>query len=219
MIPELVGSRTNMPAIEQQRAGFRFGVFELNPHARELRKNGVKLKLQDQPLQVLLILLEHPGEIVTREQIQKRLWPEDTYVDFDNAINSSVRKLRDALGDSADNPRFIETLARRGYRFIAPVSASGAVQAVRSSGPDGRKRRVGIHRQLWVVLAAVMVLTIGAGILYERYFERGRKISDALPPPVPLTSYPGFQWSPSFSPDGTRIAFTWDEPGKRAPGI
>ena len=101
-----------MPLIEQQQPAFQFGVFELNPHTRELRKGGVKLKLQEQPLQVLLILVEHPGEVITREEIQKRLWAENTYVDFDNAINSAIRKLRDALGDSADNPRFIETLAR-----------------------------------------------------------------------------------------------------------
>ncbi|MCQ8140337.1 winged helix-turn-helix domain-containing protein, partial [Vibrio parahaemolyticus] len=86
-----------MPGFEQQQAAFQFGAFEINPHTRELRKRGVKLKLQDQPLQILVLLLEHPGEIVTRQEIQKRLWPENTYVDFDNAINSAVRKLRDAL--------------------------------------------------------------------------------------------------------------------------
>ena len=208
-----------MPAAEQHQQAFQFGVFALNPHTRELRKNGVKLKLQEQPLQLLLILLERPGEVITREEIQKRLWSENTYVDFDNAINSSVRKLRDALGDSADNPRFIETLAPRGYRFIAPVNAPAAVQPVRSSGPEARARRFPVHKQLWVVLAAVAVLIIGAGMLYKRYFKQSHNVSDALPPPVPLTSYPGFQWSPSFSPDGTRVAFTWDEPGKRPPGI
>jgi hypothetical protein len=95
----------SMPGIEQQQAGFQFGVFELNPRMGELRKHGVKLKVQDQPLQILTLLLEHAGEVVTREDIQKRLWSENTYVDFDNAINSAVRKLRDALGDSPENPR------------------------------------------------------------------------------------------------------------------
>src|SRR5689334_13011719 len=111
-----------MPAIGHQQPAFHFGVFEVNLQTRELRKHGVRLKLQEQPFQILLTLLERPGEIVSRDDIQKRLWPENTYVDFDNAINSAVRKLRDALGDSPDNPRFVETLARRGYRFVAPVS-------------------------------------------------------------------------------------------------
>ncbi len=102
----------------------------------ELRKHGVRLKLQQQPLQVLNILLEHAGEVVTREDIQKRLWPEDTYVDFDNAINSSIRKLREALGDSADSPRFIETLPRRGYRFIAPVSQQSTAFALAPALPS-----------------------------------------------------------------------------------
>src|SRR3954452_10971821 len=112
-----------MPGTEQQQPIFQFGVFELNPRTRELRKHGVKLKLQDQPAEILALLLEHAGDVVQREDIKSRLWPERTYVDFDNAINSAIRKLRDALGDSPENPRFIETLARRGYRFIAPVSA------------------------------------------------------------------------------------------------
>lgn len=104
---------------------FNFGAFELNRRTGELRKHGVRLKLQDQPLQILTLLLERAGEMVTREEIQARLWPANTYVDFDNAINSAVRKLRDALGDSAENPRFVETLPRRGYRFIAPVWCEG----------------------------------------------------------------------------------------------
>src|SRR5436309_10505209 len=89
---------------------YRFGVFELDGAAAELRKHGIRIRVQEQPRQILLLLLHHAGEIVTREQIQKQLWPARTFVDFDNAINSSVRKLRDALGDAAENPRFIETL-------------------------------------------------------------------------------------------------------------
>ena len=109
-----------MVSVRQQQPTFQFGVFEFHPRTGELRKQGVKLKLQEQPTQILTLLLEHSGEVVTREEIQKHLWPEGTYVDFDNAINSAIRKLRDALGDSPENPRFVETLARRGYRFIAP---------------------------------------------------------------------------------------------------
>jgi len=92
---------------------FQFGAFEVNPRAGELRKNGFRIKVQEQPFQILVLLLEHRGEIVGREEIRARLWLENTFVDFDNAISSAVRKLREALGDSADNPRFIETLAKR----------------------------------------------------------------------------------------------------------
>jgi Tol biopolymer transport system component/DNA-binding winged helix-turn-helix (wHTH) protein len=100
----------------------RFGVFEANLASAELRKNGQRIKVQEQPFQVLTILLENPGEVVTREQFRASLWPADTFVDFDHGLNAAIKRLRDALGDSADSPLFVETLARRGYRFIAPVT-------------------------------------------------------------------------------------------------
>ena len=103
----------------------RFGAFELDLRAAELRKKGVRIKLQEQPFHVLTVLLEHPGEIVTREQLRSEVWSADTFVDFDNSLSTAVNKLREALGDFADNPRFIETLPRRGYRFIAPVTSAG----------------------------------------------------------------------------------------------
>ena len=105
----------------------RFGLFEADLQTRELRKSGIRIKLQDQPFQILASLLERPGEIVTRDDLQKRLWPADTFVDFDLSLNSAVKKLRQALNDDSDNPRFIETLYRRGYRFIGPVN--GAARA------------------------------------------------------------------------------------------
>jgi DNA-binding winged helix-turn-helix (wHTH) protein len=100
----------------------RFSVFEVNLKAGELRRNGFKLRLQEQPFQILATLLERPGKVVTREELQARLWPEDTFVDFDHSLNAAVRRLRDTLGESAETPRFVETVARRGYRFIAPVA-------------------------------------------------------------------------------------------------
>ena len=103
---------------------YRFGTYEVDVRSGELRKNGAKLKLQEQPFQVLAMLLERPGEVVTREELRQRLWPADTFVDFDHSLNTAINKLRDALGDAAANPRFIETLARRGYRFIAPVAVA-----------------------------------------------------------------------------------------------
>ena len=108
----------------------RFGVFELNFAAGELRKNGAKLRLQEQPFRVLVLLLERTGDVVTREEIRQKLWPADTFVDFDHSLNTAVNKLREVLGDSASSPRYIETLARRGYRFIAPV------QSETSHGPS-----------------------------------------------------------------------------------
>jgi len=99
----------------------RFGLFEVDVASQELRKSGIKIKIQDQPFQILALLLERPGQIVTREEIQKRLWAGDTFVDFDLGLNSAVKKLRQALGDESENPRFVETLYRRGYRFLAPI--------------------------------------------------------------------------------------------------
>ena len=105
------------------RTIFRFGTFEADSASGELRKHGVKIRVPDQPFQALLMLLERSGEVVTRDELQQRLWPADTFVDFDHSLNTIVNKLREALGDSASNPRFIQTLSRRGYRFLVPVEA------------------------------------------------------------------------------------------------
>ena len=120
----------------------RFGVFEVDLRAGELRKHGLKIKLQDQPFQILAMLLERPGEVVTREELRKKLWPEDTFVDFDNSLNTGINKIREALGDSADNPRFVETLPRRGYRFIYPVEVGEhprGAPALSETPREGRK--------------------------------------------------------------------------------
>jgi cholera toxin transcriptional activator len=115
-----------MPTLPDNRSPriARFGVFELDLAAGELRKNGARLRLQEQPFQVLALLLDRAGEVVTREDLRQKLWPADTFVDFDHSLNTAVNKLREVLGDSASTPRYIETLARRGYRFIAPVQQS-----------------------------------------------------------------------------------------------
>jgi DNA-binding winged helix-turn-helix (wHTH) protein len=99
----------------------RFGVFELDLRAGELRKHGLKVRIQEQPFQVLAMLVEHSGEVVTREDLQRKLWPVDTFVDFDHGLNKAVNKIREALGDSSESPRFVETVSRRGYRFLADV--------------------------------------------------------------------------------------------------
>jgi len=104
---------------------FRFGVFETDASTGELRRKGIRVKLNSQPFQVLLLLLERPGQLLTREEISRELWPEGTFVDYEHGVNSAVNRIREALGDTAANPRFVETLARRGYRFIAPVERVG----------------------------------------------------------------------------------------------
>jgi len=120
----------------------RFGVFELNFGTGELRKSGVRLRLQGQPIQVLTLLLERAGDVVTREELRQKLWASDTFVDFDHSLNTAINKVREALGDSASSPRFVETLARRGYRFIAPVQApapfSGEPAAAVQTGQSHR---------------------------------------------------------------------------------
>src|ERR1700740_3338363 len=108
----------------QVRGRLRFGVFELDLRAGELRKHGLGVRLQEPPCKVRATLLEHPGEVVTREELQKKLWPADTFVDFDHGLNKAINKIREALSDSADSPRFVETVARRGYRFLAEVKVA-----------------------------------------------------------------------------------------------
>src|SRR5260370_23914636 len=119
----LPSGATQAPMVTPIPAGrVRFGVFEVDLRSGELHKQGIKIKLHDQPFQVLAMLLEHPGELVTREQLHQKLWPADTFVDFDVGLNSAIKRLRDALRDSAEEPRYIEALPRRGYRFIAPLA-------------------------------------------------------------------------------------------------
>src|SRR6266702_721039 len=113
-----------MGGAHSQRASVSFGLFQADFRAGELRKRGIKIKLQDQPLQILQMLLEHPGELVTRDELRQTIWPADTFVDFDQGLYNAVRRLREALSDSADKPRLIETLSRRGYRFIGRIDTS-----------------------------------------------------------------------------------------------
>jgi cholera toxin transcriptional activator len=151
-----------MCATHQQSPGkiVRFGVFEIDLSAAELRKNGTKIRLQEQPFRVLALLLERAGEVVTRDELRQNLWPADTFVDFDHSLNTAINKLREALGDSASSPRYIETLARRGYRFIPPVKIDRAsfgeeAQTVESAGssevhPDKAAQAARFHPGLEV---------------------------------------------------------------------
>jgi cholera toxin transcriptional activator len=128
---------------DHENGVFRFGAYEADPASGELRKSGFRMRVQEQPFRVLLMLLERPAEVVTREELRQKLWPADTFVDFEHSLNTVVNKLREALSDSASNPRFVETLARRGYRFLPPVefvpkqikAATAPVESVRNSAP------------------------------------------------------------------------------------
>jgi len=189
----------------------RFGVFELDLRAGELRRNGSKIKLQEQPFQVLAELLDRPGKVVTREELRNRLWPADTYVDFDHSLNAAIRRLRDALGDSAENPTFVETVARRGYRFLAPVSGAngdhsgqGELAAV---VPITAPRR----HHWWIAgaIAAVALVLIGLAV--------GLFLAPHPPAPgriTPLTANPAGDpvRTAAISRDGRHLAFS-DETG------
>jgi eukaryotic-like serine/threonine-protein kinase len=182
---------SNMQGIESCPHTRRFGVFEVDLRAAELRKRGVRIKLQEQPFQILSLLLEHPGEVVTREEIREKLWPAQTFVDFDRSLNKAMTKLRSALADSAESPRYVETIPRHGYRFLATVHTDqeGAAKknakapaadsdvpgahaiteganAVSATEPSGLRRRVPLKR--FYVAAAVLLLVLTGGVAYLR---------------------------------------------------
>jgi DNA-binding winged helix-turn-helix (wHTH) protein/tetratricopeptide (TPR) repeat protein len=156
----------------------RFGAFEVDLRAGEVYKHGIRLKLQDQPFQVLAVLLEHPGDVVTREELHQRLWPSDTFVDFDTGLNSAIKKLRDALSDSAEEPRYIETLPRRGYRFIARVE-NGTLPApvliekrLATIPPVGPTHELSNKRRIIVAAGAAALLIVAALITWRVFFAR-----------------------------------------------
>jgi Tol biopolymer transport system component/DNA-binding winged helix-turn-helix (wHTH) protein len=189
----------------------RFGIFELDRRSGELRKAGARVSLQEQGLQVLMLLLERPGDLVTRDELRQRLWPTGTFGDFDHGLNAVINRLRDTLGDSADSPRFIETLPRRGYRFIAPIEPDSIpsptigpeapVSATRSGSPFLRKPAGRIVAALVLAVLAVVAA----------FWHRRRPPTAERQPPrvVAVTSLVGAEDWPAFSPDGEQIAFSW----------
>ena len=136
-----------------------FASFEVDIVSGELRRQGLKIRLQDQPFRLLVLLLERAGDVVSREEVREKLWPADTYVDFDHSLNTAVRKLREALGDSAEAPRYVETLARRGYRFIAPVAPRRTEQVAHSAGRR-RRRGTAVTRRRACRLPALRLLIL-----------------------------------------------------------
>ena len=197
----------------------RFGTFEADVRSGELRKRGVKIKVGDQPFSILAILLAAPGQVITRDEIQKRLWPADTFVDFDRGLNKAINRLRDALGDSAESPTFIETLPKRGYRFIGNIDPSpptGDLERVRSQPetvqsepfPTSAAPRIMPARVVVAAASVVMLLVVTAAwwLASRGAGEEpvGPIIRSSLLPPPHTTFVPsGF----SLSQDGTRLAF------------
>ena len=159
-------------AVESDRSRVvRFGVFEADFTTGELRKSGVRVKLEQQPFQVLRVLLQRPGDLVTREELREEVWSDETFVDFDQSLNTAIRKLRDTLGDSATHPRFIETLPRRGYRFVGGVDGLQPSEAPSQSAVPEPARRFGLPALLAAfALGAVLLggLVYAMGIIYER---------------------------------------------------
>jgi DNA-binding winged helix-turn-helix (wHTH) protein len=146
-----------MPVSGDLGSPVRFGPFEADLRAGLLRKHGVRIKLQEQPFQILALLLEHSGEVVTREEIQKKLWGDGTFVDFERGLNKAVNRLREALADSAETPKYIETLPKRGYRFLAPIEKVAMAVSVSALAPKARRPF------LWYLVAGLAA--IGAALL------------------------------------------------------
>jgi Tol biopolymer transport system component/DNA-binding winged helix-turn-helix (wHTH) protein len=178
----------------------RFGIFEVDLKAGELRRGGLRVKLQEQPLQVLTALLEHPGEVVTRDELRNKLWPADTFVDFDHGLNAAIKRLRDALGESAETPIFVETVARRGYRFIGNVDMPTATSSARPTP----RQPVSLRNAL------VIGLIVCALALLSLYYSHSRGSKTGQPTVIPVVTNFGEKYAPTLSPDGQHLAFIWN---------
>lgn len=213
--------RKDSPAPSPHPHLIAFDNFQVDLRSGELRKNGHRLRLQAQPFQLLILLLENAGEVVTREEICRHLWPADTFVDFDHSLPAAVNKIREALSDAADDPKYIETLPKRGYRFIGKIKPEPPVAITLAerqqaaelapvpapTAPSSRKWALGLA-------GLVLLLAVGALVAWLSRKPGNSQInpetnSVALTA-VPFTTYPGVETAPSFSPDGSRIAFSWD---------
>ncbi len=180
-----------------------FGVFEVDLRAGELRRNGRKVKLQEQPFQILAMLLERPGEIVTREELRAKLWSADTFVGFDHSLNSAIRRLRDALEDSAENPRFVETLGRRGYRFIGALDGGFAVDGIGIAAVPERSKSSFLR--LWIAIAFLSPIVV-AVLMWALWRHPGRR-TEVIERKLTANSVENSVSSAAVSPEGTYLAY------------
>jgi DNA-binding winged helix-turn-helix (wHTH) protein len=213
----------------------RFGPFTADLDSQELTRGETRLRIPGQSFRILVLLLAKPGALVTREQMQQELWPSDTFVDFDHGLSAAVKRLRETLGDSADSPRYIETLPRRGYRFIGKIEGEkvGGRTAEESATPDVSQlpaveesvsstledaRRTWRWLLIGLVFAAVASL---AALVFVVVRNRTAPQPTQGSAAVPFTSLPGIATAPAFSPDGSRIAFAWNggNTNPNAPGF
>ncbi len=209
---------------QQSASIFQFGVYELSERTGELRKGGTVVHLPRQPARILILLAEHTGEIVTREEIQQKTWTKDVTVDFEVGLNRCIRQIRSALLDDADVPRYIETIPRVGYRFIAPVTIAGRSAERTRAGVVGvyvaepapvaeppEKSLPRNRSRIWALTGMLCLAIAGAaGFFFAR---SGSSTKDKLRPDyavIPLTTELGFVVSPTFSPDGSQLAFSWN---------
>src|SRR6202795_2093992 len=212
--------RKDFPSSSPRSQRIAFDNFAVDLRSGEVRKNGARIRLQAQPFQLLGLLLENVGEVVTREEICRQLWPADTFVDFEHSLAAAVNKIREALGDSPENPKYIETLPKRGYRFIGKIKPEAPVVLPALESKDGPviaavpTPRV-THWGRWVAVLALLLIIVAT-------FSLTRLPRNAENPEpstaVPFTSYPGQETAPSVSPDGSRIAFSWDNAMTRGSG-
>lgn len=190
-----------------------FDRFELDLRSGELHRDGRRVRLQAQPFQLLAMLIENAGEVVTRDEVCRALWQTDTFVDFDHSVAAAVSKIREALGDSVENPRFVETLPKRGYRFIGKIKPEAPL-VMSVAKPQQSVELVPVRSarawtsQKWTLGLVSAAVLVAAAVLFGWL---SRKPGNSQPiTVVPFTSYPGWETAPSFSPDGSRIAFSWD---------
>lgn len=200
----MASERPGMP--QERKRKYGFGDFEVDPAELQLRRRGVGIRIQEQPLRLLLILLERPGELVSRDELRDQIWAADTFVEFEHSLNTSVSKLRRALEDSAETPRYIETIPRRGYRFIGELrSLEPALQQDESSW--WRRGRLA-----WMPAAVLLAASMLAGsVVWQRVKAEREPVFEV----TPLTSLRGVEASPSFSPDGNQVAFSWNGAAER----
>ena len=202
-----------MPMERQNRRVVRFGVFEADLLTRELRKRGARVRLQEQPFRLLQALLERPGQIVTREEIKEKLWPDDTFVDFDKSLNTAAQKLRQALGDSAESPRFMETIPRQGYRFLAPIGSvgeqptpeSGESSALASPNEPRLKKALIAVSALAVILGIALLGPMFVQLTVPEPERLARRFSFVPPPNI---NYQRVFGGLAISPNGMHIAYT-----------